>query len=64
LLNGVKALLRNWLFFCPRRTITISCAMAPGDFPRDAGKLTLNRWLEDWFNREGEEPLTEVPYTR
>lgn len=64
LLTGMQALVRNFIFFCPRRDVSITCAMAPDDFPRNADKLTLNRWLEDWFNREGEEPLTVVPCTR
>lgn len=61
LLAGMWTLIRNGLFFCPRRRIAIECQLAPPDFPRHADRRTLNRWLEDWFNAPGDEPLTLVP---
>ena len=64
LLEGIKTLARNLVFFCPRRQISIECATAPADFPRTADRATLNCWLEEWFNQPGEEPLTRVPYRR
>jgi len=56
--------IRNGLFFCPRRRIVIECELAPPTFPRHADRRTLNRWLENWFNAPGEEPLTLVPSSR
>jgi long-chain-fatty-acid--[acyl-carrier-protein] ligase len=64
LLAGAWALLRNGIFWCPRRTITITCEVAPADFPRRASRQELNHWLEQWFNQPGDEPLTRVPTTR
>jgi len=61
------ALVKNCIFFTPRRTVTIEVELAPPDFPRGADRATLNRWLEEWYNRglgpEGE-PLTLVSYSR
>jgi len=57
-------LVRNAVFFCPRRRIVIECELAPPAFPRHADRRTLNRWLENWFNAPGEEPLTHVPSSR
>lgn len=62
ILGGMKALLKRGLFFCPRRAVTIECELAPDDFPRNADRQTLNRWLEDWYNRHGAEEVTRVPY--
>ncbi|MDE3055516.1 MAG: AMP-binding protein [Verrucomicrobiota bacterium] len=72
LLQGVKILLKNALFFAPRRDVEIEIALEPSDFPRKEQKLLLNRYLENWFNRyrtkEGKqvdkEPLTLVSYSR
>jgi long-chain-fatty-acid--[acyl-carrier-protein] ligase len=62
LVEGVKTLARNLVLFCPRRQISIECVRAPAAMPRMADRVTLNRWLENWFNQPGEEPLTHVPY--
>ena len=64
LLEGAKTLAHNLVFFCPRRQISIECAPSPADLPRAADRITLNRWLEDWFNQPGDEPLTRVPCRR
>jgi long-chain-fatty-acid--[acyl-carrier-protein] ligase len=62
--QGLWCVLRNGIFWCPKRTITIECAPAPADFPRTAARQDLNRWLDQWFNQPGDEPLTHVPYER
>jgi long-chain-fatty-acid--[acyl-carrier-protein] ligase len=64
LLRGVACLLRNGLLWCPRRPVLIECEAAPPDFPRHASRQELNQWLESWFNRPGDEPLVQVPYSR
>jgi long-chain-fatty-acid--[acyl-carrier-protein] ligase len=62
-------LLRAFIFFLPRRDITIEYQIAPADFPRNASKAVLNRYLEQWYNKPFEasepngEPLTIVPYS-
>jgi len=64
LLDGARILLRNGIFWCPKRTIVIACEMAPADFPRRAPRQELNHWLNQWFNQPGDEPLVRVPITR
>lgn len=66
LIQGIKILLSNLVFFTPRRHVTIEFAPAPADFPQHAAKLELNRYLEGWYNEAqhgqiGESP-TLVPY--
>lgn len=48
---GFKQVLKNLIFFTPRRHITIELEPAPKDFPWGAGRLELNQWLEKWFNK-------------
>jgi len=69
---GIKVILKNGLFFAPRRKVTVEFALAPDDFPYKAERLELNRYLEKWYNRyedkEGneheEEPLKLVSFSR
>jgi long-chain-fatty-acid--[acyl-carrier-protein] ligase len=62
-------LLKGLIFFLPRRDIMIQYEMAPADFPREASKAVLNRYLEQWYNKPYEssddkgEPLTFIPYS-
>lgn len=51
LIAGIKIALRNLIFFTPRRKIVIEFEPAPADFPRNASRLELNRWLENWYNQ-------------
>lgn len=51
ILWGLKVVLKNFLFFTPRREIIIEMIPAPADFPYQAPKLELNRYLEKWYNR-------------
>lgn len=60
---GMKTVLKNLLFFTPRRNVTIEFVPAPPDFPYQASRLEMNRYLEKWYNRpdgilpqKGEEP--------
>ena len=72
--EGVKIVLKNLIFFTPRREVIVELHPAPKDFPYDATRLELNRWLEDWYNQpdglseqEGELPgdsLKLVSYSR
>jgi len=59
--RGLIGLLKSGLFFGPRRRITIEFA-EPTDFPRDAGRHEINRYLEAYYN-EGAQLNTYVPYS-
>jgi acyl carrier protein len=67
--RSLADLLRALIFFLPRRNVTIEFEMAPEDFPREAPKAVLNRYLEHWYNEPFEdteskgEPLSMVPYS-
>lgn len=61
-LHAFKVLLKNGLFFTPRRTITVEISLAPEDFPMRAERLALNRYLEKWYNSPLE-PLKLVSYS-
>jgi long-chain-fatty-acid--[acyl-carrier-protein] ligase len=61
--RGFKILLKNGIFFTPRRRVLIELAPAPKDFPYQADRLSLNKYLERWYNRypkEGPEELSLV----
>lgn len=70
---GFKQVLKNLIFFSPRREIIIELEIAPPDFPRDKSRIEMNQWLERWYNRPdglteqiGEYPgdsLVLVPYS-
>jgi long-chain-fatty-acid--[acyl-carrier-protein] ligase len=61
--KGLWVILKNLIFFTPRREIIVELEPAPHDFPCQANRLELNRWLEKWYNKpdgltpqEGEYP--------
>ena len=61
LLRGIKYALANLLLFCPKRKVTVTVELCdPADVP--AERVALNRWLENWYNEPGPEPLTQVSY--
>lgn len=62
--EGVKILLKNGLFFTPRRLVTVEFALPPPDFPWKGSRIEVNRYLEQWYNRypePGPEPALLVP---
>lgn len=60
LLNGIMIILKNLLFFTPRREVTIEFVPAPADFPYQGSRLEINRYLQEWYNQpDGLEPTTE-----
>ena len=61
LLRGLGALLKNGLFFSPRREVRLSLS-EPGDLPRVGGRAVLNRYLEAFYNQDAP-PARYVPYT-
>ena len=48
---GIKYLLKNLIFFTPRREVIVEFTPAPADFPYKASRLDMNRWLETWYNK-------------
>jgi long-chain-fatty-acid--[acyl-carrier-protein] ligase len=58
--EGVKIVLKNLIFFTPRRVVTIEIEPAPVDFPFKALRLEFNKALEKWYNIRGPEPLKLV----
>lgn len=57
----VSAILASGLFFMPRRRVDI-LLHEPADFHRAAGREAMNRFVEEWYNKEAS-PNTYVPYT-
>ena len=58
--RGFLALLANGIFFMPRRRLTVEF-VEPDNFPRQADRMVVNRYLEAFYN-EGASPNTYVPY--
>ncbi|MDN3506746.1 MAG: AMP-binding protein [Simkaniaceae bacterium] len=62
--KGFWIVLKNFIFFTPRRRVTVEFARPGEDFPRRGEKMQINEWLENWYNKEGEEPLKLVSFSR
>jgi long-chain-fatty-acid--[acyl-carrier-protein] ligase len=58
--EGVKVVLKNLIFFTPRRVVTIEIEPAPADLPILGQRLEFNKALEKWYNARGPEPLKLV----
>lgn len=61
--EGIKILLKNGIFFLPRRTVNIEIEKAPQDLPNHSSRLEFNRYLERWYNAKGYETLNFVSET-
>lgn len=48
--KGFKIILKNLIFFAPRRTVRIEFTPAPPDFPYGKPRIEFNRYLENWYN--------------
>lgn len=60
ILDGMKHVLKNFIFFTPRREIIIELQPAPADFPVNASRLEFNKYLEHFYNLpDGLSPQTE-----
>ncbi|MCB1073996.1 MAG: AMP-binding protein [Simkania sp.] len=51
LIHGLKVILKNGIFFVPRRKVTVEFSLPPADFPCKGSRLEINRYLENWYNR-------------
>ena len=58
--RGLKHLFLNGLFFMPRRPVQIEF-VEPKNFPRTADRISMNRFLEDFYNTDASRN-TYVPY--
>lgn len=70
--HGLKVIVKNGIFFAPRRKVTIEIEPNPADFPRSQiSRVEFNRYLEKWYNRypheqgnpREEEPITLISYS-
>lgn len=59
----IWTIFKNLIFFSPRREVIVELEPAPKNFPYDAPRLEMNKWLEKYYNRpdglseqEGEYP--------
>ena len=59
--EGIQILLKNLLFLTPKRTVTIEIVANPSELPRYSDPLTLNRYLEGFYNYPAPEIPTLVP---
>jgi len=64
MLIGAGILLKNLIFFTPRRKVIIEFLENPVEFPKTGSRTEQNHWLENWYNLPGSEPLQLVPYSR
>ncbi len=61
----VQVILKNLLFFVPRRQVLVEFEVAGRELPKEDSRLVFNKYLEQWYNRHpfpGEEPVFLVPY--
>jgi len=61
ILRGFRSLLANFLFFGPRREVSIEL-VEPADLPRREGRAAMNRYMEAFYNQDAP-PARYVPYT-
>jgi len=61
--RGFLAVLKNLIFFTPRRKVSIEFARPGEDFPRHGEKMQINEWLENWYNQGEVEPLKLVSFS-
>lgn len=64
--RAFKLLLKNGIFFAPRRSVKVEFELADMKALRKLSRLDLNRELEQWFNapyKKGLEPLQRIPET-
>ncbi|MBM4311986.1 MAG: AMP-binding protein [Deltaproteobacteria bacterium] len=73
MLHGIGAVIKNLIFFTPRRKVLIEIEPNPEGMPREnMTRVALNRYLENWYNRYPDEqgnihesePLKLVSYSR
>ncbi len=61
-LIGILEILANFIFFTPRRKVTLEF-VEPDDFPRNADRNIINRYIEQFYNVEPLPQNIYVPHT-
>lgn len=61
-LRGIGWTLASLLFFAPRREVTMTVEVIDRKDLPDLSREKLNRYLEQWYNREGRAAPRFVPY--
>ncbi|MEM1283729.1 MAG: phosphopantetheine-binding protein [Chlamydiota bacterium] len=52
LFHSIPYVIKNFIFFTPKRDVVVEFHEVPIDFPYDAPtRLSFNRYLEDWYNQ-------------
>jgi long-chain-fatty-acid--[acyl-carrier-protein] ligase len=62
LLQGFGLLLANLVIFAPRRNVQITFECLNRDKISELNRDSVNRWLEKWYDPEGPQAPTFVPY--
>ncbi len=60
--EGVLALLGNLLFFAPRRNVDVTVEVLDRSQLPELQRDKVNRFFEEWYNADGPEQPTFVPY--
>lgn len=55
------ALLKNFIFFLPRRKVLVELEPINTSFPWDGSRIEVNRFLENWYNKK-KDPLKLISY--
>ncbi len=62
--SALKILLKNFIFWVPKRPVHIEITVEPTQLPRNADALTLNKFLEKGYNHPQPETPTLISYSR
>jgi acyl-CoA synthetase (AMP-forming)/AMP-acid ligase II/1-acyl-sn-glycerol-3-phosphate acyltransferase/acyl carrier protein len=62
LFRGIRQLLTNFIFFMPRRRVTFHLESFDATQRPEPVREKLNPWLEAWYNADGGDTPTFVPY--
>ena len=62
-LHGFWVLLKNFIFFAPRRQVEIEFSLPAQPLKAEMNPLEINQQLEEFYNKHGEEELSLVSYS-
>lgn len=62
-LHGFWVLLKNFIFFAPRRQVEVEFSLPEQPLKSEMTPLEINQQLEDFYNKHGEEELKLVSYS-
>jgi len=60
MVEGILACIKNFIFFMPRRRVTLEFYPEPKDFPKTGSRIEVNRYLEKFYNQYPSEIGTTV----